>query len=108
VKTNTSRFIPGTLTNPSQENYVEPELLVITDPVADQQPLKEASSVGIPVVGICDTDNKTKNIDLVIPANNRGKKALGLIYWLLARQVKEERGELEGEEWDIPLEEFET
>lgn len=109
VKTNADRFIPGTLTNPSFEGYIEPELLVVSDPVADEQPLKEASRIGIPAIGICDTDNKTKNIELVIPANNRGKKALTLIYWLLARQVLRERGDLdEDEEWDVELEEFET
>lgn len=109
VRTNAGRFIPGTLTNPSYEGYIEPELLVITDPVADEQPLKESSKIGIPTIGICDTDNKTKNIDLVIPANNRGKKALTLVYWLLARQVLHERGELEEEgDWDVSLEEFET
>lgn len=109
VEVNAGRFIPGTLTNPSYESYIEPELLLITDPVADEQPLKEASRIGVPSIGICDTDNKTKNIDLIIPANNRGKKALGLVYWLLAKQVLLERGDLEeGEEWDVTLDEFET
>lgn len=108
VETNAERFIPGTLTNPSYKDYIEPELLVITDPVADEQPLREASTIGVPVIGICDTDNKTKYIDLVIPANNRGRKALALIYWLLAKQVLLERGDLEEEEFNVPLEEFET
>ncbi|MFP4005154.1 MAG: 30S ribosomal protein S2 [Candidatus Hadarchaeia archaeon] len=109
VKTNAGRFIPGTLTNPSYEGYVEPKLIMITDPVADEQALAEASKVGTPVIGICDTDNKTKNIDLVIPANNRGRKALALIYWLLAERVLKERGDLdEDEEWGVSLEEFET
>lgn len=109
VTTRAGRFIPGTLTNPSYEGYIEPELLLITDPVADKQPLQEASRIGIPVIGICDTDNHTRNIDLVIPANNRGRKALALVYWLLAKQVLIEREELEeGEEWDVSLEEFET
>lgn len=109
VRTNASRFIPGTLTNPQLDRYIEPELLVITDPVADDQPLQEASRIGVPVIGICDTDNKTKNIDLVIPANNRGRKALALVYWLLAKRVLQKRGELEeDEEWDVSLEEFEA
>ncbi len=109
VKTKAGRFIPGTLTNPSYEGYIEPELILVTDPVADKQPLREASTIGVPVIGICDTDNETRNIDLVIPANNRGRKALGLVYWLLAKQVLIERGELEeDEEWEVPLEEFET
>ncbi len=109
VQTSASRFIPGNLTNPSQEGYIEPELLMITDPVADAQPLQEASKIGVPVIGICDTDNRTKNVDLVIPANNRGRKALALIYWLLAGRVLRERGELDEDgEWEVSLEEFET
>lgn len=103
------RFIPGAFTNPSYENYTEPKLLVVTDPVADEQPLLEAATIGLPVIGLCDTDNETKNIDLVIPTNNRGRKSLALVYWLLARQVLLERGDLESEEeFDVPLEEFET
>lgn len=103
------RFIPGTFTNPSYENYIEPKLLVVTDPVADEQPLAEAATIGMPVIGLCDTDNDTRNIDLVIPTNNRGRKSLALVYWLLARQVLRERGELApGEELDVSLEEFET
>jgi len=109
VKTRAGRFIPGTLTNPSYDGYIEPELIIMTDPVADEQPLREAATIGIPVIGICDSDNETRNIDLVIPANNRGRKALALVYYLLARQVLVERGELEeDEEWDVTLEEFEA
>ncbi len=109
VETRAGRFIPGTLTNPSYEGYREPELLLITDPVADEQPLREASKIGIPVIGVCDTDNKTRNIDLVVPANNRGREALALLYWLLAKQVLRERGELEEDEsWDVSLDEFKT
>ncbi len=109
VRTKAGRFIPGTLTNPSYEGYIEPELIIVTDPVADKQPLREAATIGVPVIGICDTDNETRNIDLVIPANNRGRKALALVYWLLAKQVLIEKGNLEeDEEWEVPLEEFET
>lgn len=109
VKISAGRFIPGTLTNPSFKGYIEPGLLIVTDPVADEQPLSEAAEVGIPVIGLCDTDNETANIDLVIPTNNRGRKALALVYWLLAREVLRERGDLpEGKEFDVSLEEFEA
>lgn len=109
IRTKAGRFIPGTLTNPSYEGYIEPELLLITDPVADAQPLLEAAKIGISVIGICDTDNKTKDIDLIIPANNRGREALALIYWLLAKQVLQERGDLkEDESWDVSLDQFKT
>jgi small subunit ribosomal protein S2 len=103
------RFIPGTLTNPKYKGYMEASLLVVTDPMADEQPLREAAEVGIPVVALCDTDNETADVDLVIPTNNRGRKALALIYWLLARQVLRERGALPPEKpFEIPVEEFEA
>lgn len=103
------RFIPGTLTNPHYKGYIEPAALVLTDPIADEQPLREAAEVGIPVVGLCDTDNETADIDLIIPTNNKGRKALALVYWLLARQVLRERGELAPDQaFGISVEEFET
>lgn len=109
VRTNAARFTPGTLTNPSLESYMEPELLVVTDPVADGQPLSEAATIGLPVIGFCDTDNETEFIDLVIPTNNRGRKSLSLVYWLLAKCVLRERGDLSpDEEFEVPLEEFEA
>lgn len=105
----TGRFIPGTLTNPRLEYYVEPDLLVITDPRADAQAIDEAAEMGIPVVALADTDNKIEFIDLVIPANNKGRKSLALLYWLLARQVLRERGELAPDaELPVPVEEFEA
>jgi small subunit ribosomal protein S2 len=77
--------------------------------MADSQPLAEASKMGIPVIALCDTDNETADVDLVIPTNNKGKKALALVYWLLARQVLRERGELAPDaSFSIPLEEFES
>ncbi|MCK5150790.1 MAG: 30S ribosomal protein S2 [Candidatus Thorarchaeota archaeon] len=98
----TDRFVPGTLTNPSIAGpriYIEPELVILTDPRTDQQALTEAARIGVPVIALCDTDNVITNVDLVIPSNNRGRKALALVYFLLARQVLRERGEItpEGE-----------
>jgi small subunit ribosomal protein S2 len=103
------RFIPGTLTNPHFKGYMEPSVIIITDPIADEQPLREAAEVGLPVVGLCDTDNETADIDLIIPTNNKGRKALALVYWLLARQLLRERGELAPDQaFDVSVEEFET
>jgi len=77
--------------------------------LADERPLREEAEVGIPVVGLCDTDNETADIDLVIPTNNKGRKALALVYWLLARQVLRERGEITSDqEFKFSVEEFET
>ncbi|MEM0129313.1 MAG: 30S ribosomal protein S2 [Thermoplasmata archaeon] len=85
------RFVPGCLTNPSLAEYFEPKVLVVTDPATDQQALSEAVSIGIPIVGLCDVNNETRNVDLVIPANNKGRVALATVYWLLAREVLRER-----------------
>ncbi len=93
AKAMTGRFIPGTMTNPKLHTFVEPEILVVTDPGGDIQAVKEAVNIGIPVIGLCDTNNELKNVDLVIPTNNKGRKALALIYWLLAKKTLEERGE---------------
>jgi len=88
------RFIPGLLSNPLYPNRIEPEVLLVSDPRADAQAVKEAAAVGIPVVALCSTDNEFTGVDLVIPTNNKGRRALAVIYWLLARQVLRERGEL--------------
>ena len=92
------RFVPGTLTNPQLEEYMEPEVLVVTDPAADQQALWEARNVGIPVVGLCDANNETRNVDVVVPTNNKGRRALATIYWLLTREVLKERGAVKSDE----------
>jgi len=103
------RFVPGTFTNPKYRGYTEAAALVVTDPLADEQPLTEATMMGIPVVGLCDTDNETADIDLIIPTNNKGRKALALVYWLLARQVLREKGALPPDApFDVKVEEFET
>jgi small subunit ribosomal protein S2 len=88
------RFRPGTLTNPSSKGFLEPELLIVTDPLADAQALHEAENIGIPVIGLCDTNNETKYLDLVIPTNNKGRRALALVYWLLTRAILKEQGKI--------------
>jgi small subunit ribosomal protein S2 len=103
------RFMPGTLTNPSLPYYIEPKLVLISDPQVDEQAIIEATNAGIPIIGIANTDNITSNIDLVIPANNRGRKALATVYWLLVRQILIERGELkETESMKYEIDDFET
>jgi len=94
VKAIPGRFVPGTLTNPNARSFTECDLLIITDPRADRQALKEAKIAKIPVISFCDTDNSMSNIDLCVPANNRGRKALALIFWLLTRSVLLEKGEI--------------
>jgi small subunit ribosomal protein S2 len=103
------RFIPGILSNPLYAKRIEPDVLIVSDPRADSQAVKEASLVGIPVVALCSTDNDLSGIDLVIPTNNKGRRALAVIYWLLTRQILRERGELQPDK-DLPLtiEDFEV
>ena len=93
------RFIPGSLTNPALRSYVEPDVLFVTDPAADQQALKEAVNSGLPVVGIVDANNNLRNVDIAVPANNKGRRSLALIYWLLAREVLNVREVTTDEDW---------
>jgi small subunit ribosomal protein S2 len=103
------RFIPGQLSNPQYKNRVDPEVILVCDPRADAQAVKEASTVGIPIVALCSTDNEFAGVDLVIPTNNKGRRALAVVFWLIARQVLRERGEI-GPDKDPPvtIEDFEA
>ncbi|WP_152041794.1 30S ribosomal protein S2 [Salinigranum salinum] len=92
ARARTGRFIPGTLTNPDYAGYIEPDVVVVTDPIGDAQAVKEAITVGIPVIAMCDSNNQTSNVDLVIPTNNKGRRALSVVYWLLANETLDRRG----------------
>jgi len=92
ARARTGRFIPGTLTNPKYDGYIEPDVVVVTDPIGDAQAVKEAITVGIPVIAMCDSNNSTSNVDLVVPTNNKGRKALSVVYWLLANETLDRRG----------------
>ena len=108
AKTIPGRFIPGTLTNPNYAKFIEPKVLVVTDPRSDSQAIIEAKQVGIPVVALCDTENLLRNVDIVLPVNNKGRKAIALVYWLLARQMLREKGILgEDEELEMQPADFE-
>ena len=103
------RFMPGTLTNPSLPYYREPKLIFISDPQVDAQAITEATNAGVPVIGIANTDNITSKVDLIIPANNRGRKSLATVYWLLAREILIEKGDLkEDEPMKYEIDDFET
>ena len=108
TKTIPGRFIPGTLTNPQYAKFIEPKILVVTDPRSDSQAVIEAKQNGIPVVALCDTEHLLCNVDVVIPVNSKGRKAIALVYWLLARQILRERGILSSdEEFDLEPTDFE-
>ena len=96
------RFMPGTFTNPSLPKYLEPEIVIVTDPQADEQAVLEATRAGVPVIALSNSDNITSKVDVVIPTNNRGRKALATVYWLLTKEVLKKQGKIKSDS-DMPL-----
>lgn len=99
AKSSVGRFIPGSFTNPKLPSFYEPGILIVTDPAADQQAVREAVGSGVPIVAICDANNNLRNVDLALPANNKGRRSLALLYWLLSREVLKLRGKTTDEKW---------
>lgn len=103
------RFTSGSFTNPEYADFFEPDLVIVTDALADSQIVEEAANAGIPVIAFCSTDNNLSNVDLAVPINNKGRRSLAIAYWLLARQLKRELGEIpETGDWSVTIENFET
>ncbi|MBU0635444.1 30S ribosomal protein S2 [Candidatus Micrarchaeota archaeon] len=104
----TGRFVPGTFTNPNHKNFIEPKVLIVADPESDSQAVTEATKQRIPVVALASTHNYLKFIDLAIPINNKGRKSLALVFWVLTREMLKERGDIKKDsEFSTPLEAFE-
>jgi small subunit ribosomal protein S2 len=103
------RFTPGRLTNPEMRFFIEPKIIVLTDPAADAQAFREAVNIDVPIIAMCDSNNLTTNIDIVVPGNNKGRRSLALIYWLLAREILRMKGELPADgELEETIDDFEA
>ncbi|MCX6767688.1 MAG: 30S ribosomal protein S2 [Candidatus Micrarchaeota archaeon] len=88
------RFTPGRFTNPARTDFCEPKMVLAVDPSVDRQAVKEAFEVNVPVIALCDTNNSLRYVDLAVPTNNKGRKAIALVFWILAREVLKFRGKI--------------
>ena len=107
IRSFAGRYHPGVLTNTKLEDFIEVKLIFVTDPFPDKNLVEDAAKVGIPVIALCDTNNELNNVDLVIPCNNKGKKSLGLIFYILSREYQRNRGIIKNnEEFTYKIDEF--
>ena len=97
------RYPPGIMTNPSLRNYMEKKIVLVADPWPDRNAINDALMIGIPVIALCDTNNQSNNIDLVVPCNNKGKKSLGLLFYIFTKEFMKKKGMVKSDD-DFPAE----
>jgi len=100
------RYPPGIMTNPELPTYREARIVLVTDPWPDKNAVQDASKIGIPVIALCDTNNQTNDIDLVVPCNNKGKKSLGLFFYIITKIYTEQRGMIKEGEFAYKVDDF--
>ena len=101
------RYPPGIMTNPDLDNFIEVKIVLVTDSWPDRNVINDALKIGIPVIALCDTNNQSNNIDLVVPCNNKGKKSLGLLFYILTREYMKKRGMIKNDkEFNATVEDF--
>lgn len=86
IKTFTKKYPPGITTNLELEDFFEAELTIICDPWIDRNALFDTARLKKPVIALCDTNNFTTHITKIIPCNNKAKKSIGCILYILARE----------------------
>lgn len=107
IKFINGRYPPGILTNTNLDTFTQPKIILVSDPWTDKNAVQDALKIGVPIIALCDTNNQSNNLDLVVPCNNKGKKSIGLVFYLVAREYMQKKGMLSGSE-EIPakLEDF--
>jgi small subunit ribosomal protein S2 len=107
AKVYAGRYPPGLMTNSNLKTFTEAKILLVTDSWPDRNAVNDAMKIGIPIIGLCDTNNQANKLDIVVPCNNKGKKSLGLLFWILANEYLKNKGLLQpGEKTKETVEDF--
>jgi len=107
IKSFIGRYPPGILTNTKLDNFMETKLVLVTDPFPDKNLVDDAARIGLPVIALCDTNNEINGVDFVVPCNNKGKKSLGLVFWILTREYLKSKGVLKNnEDFKLTVDDF--
>lgn len=97
IKAFTGRYPPGILTNPKLKDFMEIKLLFVCDPFPSKNIIEDAAKIGLTVLALCDSNDSLKNVDFAVPCNNKGKKSLGLLFWILAKNYLIEKGAIKND-----------